>query len=339
MAITLMTHGQMLEVSDGVTCTYYPANGIEISYNTADEVLLFTAYDGGNTRQRILRTPYTNIWIAGATPNPVQFATAEETAENIAKITGTATVDVAIQDQTTDIIIQPFMNRRNGTTLAISSTLYDKSVTVTSATGMLVGDRFVIFDPVAIRFSGFFIVGISGNIITLDAPIDFAYTAGSFIDFGSINMAVNGSVTPVKFGVRNPQGTPPDVSLSFDVTRIIVACLTDTAVDLNKFGDLAPLTNGLLLRYNDGRTYNIFNVKRNGGFAAIGYDWQPHASTNPTQGQDGFIFRLTFGGQEKLGVVSRLDIGTDLEIIVQDDLLLLDELTVVAEGHLVQETT
>jgi hypothetical protein len=243
--------------------------------------------------------------------------------------------DVVINDQTTDIVIQPFMNRRGGTTLAISSTLYDKSITVTSATGMVLGDRLVLFDANSLRFSGFYILGISGNIITLDSPVDFAYPSGSFIDFGSTNMAVNGSVTPVVYGVRNPQGSPPDVDLSFDVTRIIVTCTTDSAVDLNKFGDLAPLTNGLLLRYKDGRTFNVFNVKRNAGFAAIGYDWTPYAATNPTQGQDGFCFRLTFGGQEKIGVVSRLDIGTDLEIVVQDDLLLLDELTVVAEGHIV----
>jgi hypothetical protein len=334
-----MTHGQQLEVDDGTISAYYPANSIEVSFNSNDEILIFTAYGGGNTRQRIARTPYTNILVAGIATTPQSFSTAAETAEAIAKITGTATSDVALQDQTTDIVIQPFMNRRGGTTLAISSTLYDKSITVTSATGMVLGDRLVIFDSASLRFSGFYIIGISGNIITLDAPIDFAYPSGSFIDFGSTNMAVNGSVTPVVYGVRNPQGAPPDVNLSFDVTRIIVACTTDSAVDLNKFGDLAPLTNGLLLRYNDGRVYNIWNVKRNAGFAAIGYDWTPYASTNPTQGQDGFVFRLTFNGQEKLGVVVRLDIGTDLQVIVQDDLLLLDELSVVAEGHIVQETT
>jgi hypothetical protein len=338
MAITLTTYGQQLEVNDGTVSAYYPANSIEVSFNINDEILMFTAYGGGNTRQRILRTPYTNIWIAGVGVVPEQYPTAAATAQAIAKITGSATMDVAIQDQTTDVIIQPFMNRRNSTTLGLSASLYDTTVTVTSSTGMLVGDRIVIYDADVTRFSAFFINNIASNVITLDAPLDYAYVAGSDIDFGSINMAVDGSTTPVIYGVRNPRGAPPDIDLSFDVTRVIVTCLTDTAVDLNKFGDLSALTNGLLMRYNDGRVYNIWNVKRNGGFAAIGYDWTPHAATNPIQGQDGFVFRLTFGGQEKIGVVVRLNIGCDLQVVVQDDLLLLDELSVVAEGHLVQRT-
>jgi hypothetical protein len=330
--INLHIHGTLLEVDDGTTSQYYPANAIEISDSANGDVKMFTAYDGGNTKQRILITPYTNITVDGST-----YSTVGETAEAIADLCGTATVDVAIQDQTTDPIIQPFMLREGSTTLAISASLYDKSITVTSATGMELGDRLVIFDPAVIRFSAFFINGISGNIITLDTPLDVAYSAGSFIDYGTINMALNGSVTPQIFGIRNPQGAPPDIDLSFDVTRIIVACTTDTAVDLNKFGDLAPLTNGLVLRYNDGRVFNIWNIKRNAGFAAIGYDWTPYASTNPNQGQDGFAFRLTFNGQSKMGVAIRLNIGTDLQIVVQDDLSLLDELSITAEGHVVQK--
>ena len=43
--------------------------------------------------------------------------------------------------------------------------------------------------------------------------------------------------------------------------------------------------------------------------------------------------RLTFGGQNKLGVVIQLGIDEDLEMIVQDDLTGLVDFRVVAEGH------
>ena len=54
------------------------------------------------------------------------------------------------------------------------------------------------------------------------------------------------------------------------------------------------------------------------------------------QGANGFIARLTFAGQDKMGVAIRLAINEDMEIIVQDDLSSLLKLTVVAEGSIVQ---
>jgi hypothetical protein len=49
---------------------------------------------------------------------------------------------------------------------------------------------------------------------------------------------------------------------------------------------------------------------------------------------------LTFSGPEKMGVAVRLPIGTDLEILVQDDLTAVTQdielLEVFAEGHITE---
>jgi hypothetical protein len=334
MATDFNIHGRQVHVDDGTVGVYYPSDGLEITYNEAGEILVFTAYDGGNRRQRILKAPYTDITVNGESN-----ASVSETAEAIADLVGTATIDVAIQDQTTDVIVVKFNQVQQSTTLSVAGNIGDTTITLTSVTGAADGKYIILFHPASLRFGTFTQIGAAaGSVITLDTPLDFAYPVGTYVDIADTNLNVSGSLSsPEVFGLRGT-GTPPGVKLSFDMTRMIFTCLTDTAVNLVKFGDLAKLTNGLVFRTRDGRYKNIFNVKDNREIASLMYDWTPYAATNPSQGQDGFVSRFTFGGQEKIGVVIRLDIGTDAELLIQDDLTLLDMFEVVAEGHVVQET-
>jgi len=244
-------------------------------------------------------------------------------------------LDVTLQDQHTPLVIVEFTNKHTGTTTTAPLAKDANVLSVASVGTAIVGDNLVVFDPISVRYSQFKIVAINTLDITLDSLNDTLFPIGSFVDIGSSNLSVDGSVTPVVFGVRNPSGAPADIELTLDITRIIFKCKADTAVDLAKFGDLARLTNGLLLRSENGDDFNIFNVKSNGEIAGIAYDWTPYISTNPNQGQDGFVSRLTWASQGKMGAVVRLPIGDDLQLIVQDDLTDLAELVVTAEGSLV----
>ena len=67
------------------------------------------------------------------------------------------------------------------------------------------------------------------------------------------------------------------------------------------------------------------------------FDINVSQSINPAQGVDGFTARMTFAGQNKVGVAIRLPIGEDLEFIIQDDLTNIVTYEVVAEGHIVDE--
>lgn len=67
------------------------------------------------------------------------------------------------------------------------------------------------------------------------------------------------------------------------------------------------------------------------------YDLSAADAVNPNQGQNGWIGRMTFGGQSKMGVVIRLPIGDDVEFIVQDNLTGIELLEIVAEGHIVEK--
>lgn len=250
-------------------------------------------------------------------------------------------IDTNWQDQTTDPVIVKFNKVANSTTLASAAAIGDKTITLTSATGSADGKYIILFNAAAERFSTFHQVGAAaGAVITLDSEVDFAYAGGTFVDIADTNMAVDGSSTTQVFGLRGT-GAPPGVDITFDCTRIMISCLTDSVVNLGLFASIAPLTNGLVMRERNGRFKNVWNIKSNREIDAIfGTDWKPYAALNPSQGQDGFTARLTFGGPEKMGVVVRLPIGTDLEVLVQDDLTVdtqdIELLEIYAEGHIVE---
>lgn len=242
-------------------------------------------------------------------------------------------MNVNILDKTTPPVIAPFAEELGSTTLASDAVKDSYTITVTSAAAATVGDHVRIIDVVNDRFFIGQVLVITGTVITLDRPLDFAYASGSQVIWANINMAVNGSVTPVVFKLR--LGTP-SVSFETDITRIMITCMCSTAVDLSAFGNIANgLTRGLVLRKVNAVTNNIFNVKRNADIAALAYDWTPYTATNPAQGLDGFTTRLTFAGQNKLGVALRVGPDGNLEVVVQDDLTSLVYLTVIGEGHVV----
>ena len=225
-------------------------------------------------------------------------------------------VDAALQDQTTDPIITYFNQVTNSTTLNGAIAIGDRTIIVTDATGIVVGSYIILFHPTSLRFTTFFAVVVAGTTITLDGPIDFDYPDGTFVDIAIVDMSVDGSGTPEVFGLRGT-GIPPGVDLDFDVTRIIFEMTCDSAISLDLFGNIAALTRGLLVRSRNTRYKNLFNLKTNGEIAGIMYDWTPFESINPTQGIDGFVSRLTFAGQSKIGVVVRLPLGDDLEVHIQ----------------------
>jgi hypothetical protein len=253
-----------------------------------------------------------------------------------ANVSATGGLDVNIQDQTTPTLISPFNKVDNITTNTVATALDDRTITVADTTGFVDGTFVTITSPTDNRYTVVRQLGAPvGNVITVDTPLDHAYSIGEQVSGGTFHMNVDGSVTPVIYSVRAPD---PGVPVKIDITRLMFHCLTDSACDLSMFGDIAGgLVNGVVVRKVDGTYNNIFNVKTNGEMSGIMYDFIIHQATNPTQGQDGFCGRLTFGGQSKMGVVIRLEPGEDLQCIIQDDLSSLTSFFIIAEGHVVQD--
>lgn len=248
---------------------------------------------------------------------------------------GKSTIDVLPQDHITPAVITKFNKVTNSTTLTAPVSKYSYQINVASTTGMILpatiydGSYIILFDVGSGRFYTGHIVSILGLAVTLDTQLDFDFPIGTIVDITITNMAVDGSIAPQIFGIRG-LGVIPGINREYDFTRILFQCLTDTPVTLAKFGDLPKLLRGVCLRFRNGETYNIFNVKKNLDIAGIMLDWIPYSATNPAQDLDGFTARLTF---TRLGIAERLRPGEDLEIIIQDDITGILLLEVILEGH------
>jgi len=234
-------------------------------------------------------------------------------------------VDVVIQDSTSPLFILHATELLNETTLTANAVIDEKTFTVLDNTDFAVGLDITVYSSNVNRVSFFYITNVAGNVITVDSPIDFAYSSGDFVQLGSHDLAVDGSVTPRIFGIRNP--TTQDIDLSVDITRILLSMQLTSDGDYDEFGNIPRLTNGLLCRFVDSYKSNIFNVKDNREMDNLMYDLKFISAKKNSP--DGLSGRFTFA---KLGAVVRLKPFEDLQFIVQDDLTNLTEFEIIAQG-------
>ncbi len=246
---------------------------------------------------------------------------------------GREVINTQTQPKIRNKIISFFNRVVASSSLSVQTAINDMTCTVTSSAGFNVGDMAIIFDAGINEYYLGGILSINSNVLTLDTPIDSVFPVGSSIDSTKTNMNVDGSSTPVTFGIRGAS-TEYNIGKSINITRIIFSCLTDGSVDLAKFGNITKLTRGVVLKRRGHKHHNIFNVKNNAEIDGITLDWKPYSATNPNQGQHGFTARLTFGGEDKLDSIERLAPDEDLEIIIQDDLTDLTVFKITVEGNM-----
>jgi hypothetical protein len=237
---------------------------------------------------------------------------------------------VTIEDSTEPLLIVKASKLVIETTLTSGAAKDDYIINVTSAASFAVGQYLTIYSVPDNRVYFSNILEINTLAITLDSPLDFEFPIGASVSVGDEDMAVDGSVTPQIYGIRNPSGV--DIPLEINITRLMFKCLTSTTVDLSQFGNIAGgLLRGIVVRRVDGSYSNIFNAKTNADLKTIMYDFDVEITSGAQQ--DGFTARLTFAGDNKLGAVVRLGADEDLQIVIQDNLTALESFSVVAEGH------
>jgi hypothetical protein len=200
--------------------------------------------------------------------------------------------------------------------------------TASPAHGIAPLDELLLLDVAADRSFFCEAVSVLGDVITIDRPIDWAFpvlsTLGRIV---SSKMNVDGSVTPKIFSIR--AGTIPT-----DNVRFILTGLNNVDLDNSKFIGLPKLTRGLVLRIINTFQKTIFCFKTDGEIAQFSYDAKK-ADRAPA-GLYGLSARFTFGGQDKHGVVLRIQDTDVIQWVVQDDLTGLNSLQISVQGH---ETT
>ena len=237
-------------------------------------------------------------------------------------------LDVNIQDQHTDVL--DYYLRRDVNALAFSAvqTLNSYDAVVAINPGVTVGNIIRIQEDN--RLFQAMILNAAGTTLTLDTPLDFPFTSAATVAESSIDMNVDGSVTPVVFSLE------PNFDYEWDVVRLMFSMTHSAAGDDSKFGSLSALTRGLVLRKVNSINHTIFNVKTNGDIRLRAYDLD--YSDKAGAGLYGTSFRRTFGGQSSNGVVVRLDgsASESIEIVIQDDLTSLDSFRGILQGHIVE---
>lgn len=220
------------------------------------------------------------------------------------------------------------------TTLADPAVIDTYTLRVTDPANYSVGDIILLVTETASYAGGILI--IVGDVITVDSLINFAYPAGTPAASRSREMNVDGSTTPVKFEIFIPDGTIID---QINICHLMMQCLTASAVDMSKFGDIVGgLTKGIVLRGvpDPGSGIpitNSWNAKTNGDLAILADDWNPQTATNPAQGQDGFLWLYTYGGDDKHGVILPVNAGDKIEFIIQDNLTTILDLKTLYGGN------
>jgi len=244
---------------------------------------------------------------------------------------GDTALGVFVQDQTTRSLDLRFNAVQSTFQLSTPTVVNSKTFEAVGGHSILVGQSIELIKNDNSDISK--VTGVSVNTITLDSLIGDIYQTGVDFDAATTSMLVNGSITPVVFSLL------PVPSQVGDIVRIMLGIQSSTQMDFSLFGSIAPLTNGCLLRINngDGTYTNLFNWKTNGEFTARSLDAIFQQKVGG--GEHSFVARTTFGGQDKRGVVIRLDgdLGESLEVVVQDDLTLGNSLIeMLAQGHGVQ---
>lgn len=247
---------------------------------------------------------------------------------------GNGGVPVNIQDQSTKMLNLYFIKQLGAsTTLSAKTTVDLRTIQVANATGFSAGNYIGIFGGVGRFYFGHQIGAPSGSTLTLDTPLDYEFAIGATVLNFTKEMAVNGSTAPQVFQI-GPIGSP--VGLRIDITKLVVSVVDNLEPDDSKFGGIAALTNGCVLRKRNGVYDNEANWKTNrdiGLYAGVA----PSYTDKAGGGYYGAYFDVRFAGQQNRGVTRRLNAGDVLDLIVQDDLTGLVSFQVMAQGHIVED--
>lgn len=240
-------------------------------------------------------------------------------------------LDIYIQDQTSDIVDYFLCIQLFDLELSQNAVMDAYVVNVIDGSSVING-TYVCIQEGKRAFQAKVLSGGGTNILTLDSPMDYAFTTSAIIANRSPALNTDGSATPVIASLG------PIPGVKWDITRIIGNMTHSGVADDGKFGGITALTKGMIIRKSNGVHHTIFNAKTNGELKERTGPTDVTYSPKAPAGLETTGFRRTFAGQDKNGVVIRLDgdLGDRIEMLNQDSLILLASFRIVAQGHVVE---
>jgi len=207
----------------------------------------------------------------------------------------------------------------------------DQTITVASTVGFSTGDSVFIRENPVQDCDIFQITNIAGSVITLSRPICNNYSTTTDFILVSENMAVDGSVTPISFRIQ------PPAERIWNIERIIIGMKTEGEPDDSTFGDIASLTNGVIVReVINGSIRTLAQWRDNSDIAQDMFDVTFTSASR--LGQYGVRGRWTFT-KFSHEVILNGNNGDYIEVIIQDDLESnqtqnqINEFEIKGQGH------
>jgi len=230
------------------------------------------------------------------------------------------------------VVINELFHRHTGVETTFSAAVTAGDTVINVADGSSINNN----DPIELKNGTVevtFPIVISGggtNTLQLDRPIDNDFAIGDTVLVVSTDMRVNGSISaPVSFKMQ------PEVDEIWHIVRFLLAMIHSSEADDSKFGGIAALTNGCILRgYNatadQFRTFT--NWKSNFDIKMDMFDLEY------TDKAGGTNFGTNGRGaiKDATGAVPQIDGGAGdyLELLIQDDLTGLSKFSLKGQGHI-----
>lgn len=234
-------------------------------------------------------------------------------------------IPVNIQDQHSHTV-GALLSQAKGSpqSLAVATTVGSYVIEVGAGHSFLAGDEILMAED-DISFHAM-VLSVSGDELTLNAPVDSVYTTSAIVFEVISNMNVNGSSAVQEFSVELGSGA----TISLDITGIRFVITDATVMDDGKFGGGVALTRGIVfvLEHTDG-THNLFTARTNGKLGLV-MNNKEYTEKAPA-GQ--YSLNCTWAIRDELGVTLRMLPGDKLKMLIQDDLTGLLTFKAWVYGH------
>lgn len=235
---------------------------------------------------------------------------------------------VRVQDQYSETVDLYLHKDTARPTLTGAISVDDTTFQINSNAGISNGDALTIYEDS--RFYQTIVESSAANSVAVKTPCDKEFTTNATIVVGAWNMAVNGSAaSPQEFKIFCPP------TAQFDIYGFIISGLDDLEMDSSTFlGIVNGITNGLLLRFQNGIKKNLGLFVNNLGFSEYGCE-VTYIPANK-KSQYGILVNKSFKNCN--GVSIRMDGSQDdeFEMLVRDDLSTQTLMAAIIKGHIVE---
>lgn len=234
-------------------------------------------------------------------------------------------IDVNVQDQST----KPFFNyamtaEKEDITTTADVAIGAKIIPVSSGHGFTIGSWMIL--RAIDQMIQCKVTNVSTNDITIDRPLPTSYPSGTRVIRGTIEMNVDGSVTPKIYYLKMYDAITP-----IDILELRLTMAHSAEADDSKFGSITALTNGLMMRKINHTVMGLGIYKANSDFKEYGAT----VVYTSKAGSGVYGTDIVIAVRSVYGVVIRLSPSNNdqLAITVQDNLSTLTKFRISIIGH------